>query len=673
MVKLLDWNVFSQTCTLENIATGETVKLSPRTMDVLNYLIDSHGQVVSSAELLDKHWSNSVSSDHAVHNAIAELRSALGDHASNPRYIKTYPKRGYSLIASPERVEFAPISDRGDESKQLWSSRRISWKTGFVASSALLVLLLINLWIQSSWEDRDTHVVLVRPIANINVEEQNLFWADQLPSSLVTHLSKLPDIVIVSGFGDLTAAQYVQSNYAEDIDYILGGNVQQAGDALRLQVNLSNAKDNSIAFSDQIDISSADVFDVHDEIGRSIVSALSIYLDDEQYAEMQDWGTSNPIAYSNFLEAGFYAGNSNHNDLEHALQHYNVATEEDPGFINAYVGLVRAASSLSTYSHEARNIDLQSQVNDAIRAVSRVKPGHDSLTEMRIQLLSMQSQSLSLIESTLREKILSGANEEYFYARYATLLAEARLYDEATQFLSRVSDEEPFQVPRRSTWLYQTFFETPDNLIQTQKGILLERPDHIGIMSALIRGLAFVGDYQQAISYLQKQMNIDEEGPFTMLSQVTISGLWGRSTETGDLFEQNNLLNPDYNMSHGVKSFILGDIESGISYWRSLSPADWRRLSFMAHKVEMYFPDHVLMDSRYQDMLEELDLGISWQRQLMEGVNAMSSVTGITLSPSSLSAYESNVFMSQNNLWDHSQVLYPNRGEGPISLPPGSQ
>lgn len=672
MVKLLDWNVFSQTCTLENIATGETVKLSPRTMDVLNYLIESHGQVVSSAELLDKHWSNSVSSDHAVHNSIAELRSALGDHANNPRYIKTYPKRGYALIAKPEHEESAASPNPDGRSNQEWPYWGISWRTGFVASSVLLAMVLLSLWIGSVWEDQNTHVVLVRPIENINVEERNLFWAAQLPSSLVTHLSKLPDIVIVSGFGDLAATQYVQSNYAEDIDYVLGGNVQQAGDELRLQVNLSNANDNSIAFSDQIDISSSQVFDVHDEIGRSIVSALSIYLDDEQYAEMRDWGTSNPIAYSNFLEAGFYAGNSNHNDLEHALRHYNVATEEDPGFINAYVGLVRAASSLSTYSHEARNIELQSLVNDAIREVSRINPGHATLLEMRIQLLSMQSKSLALIEATLRERILSGNADEYSYARYATLLAEARLYDEAAQFLSRVSDEEPFQIPRRSTWLYQTFFETPDKLIQTQKGILLERPDHIGIMSALIRGLAFVGDYQQATSYLQKQMNIDEEGPFTMLSQVTISGLWGRSIESGDLFEQSNLSNPNYNLSHGVKSFILGDIESGISYWQSLSPADWRRLSVMAHKVEMYFPDHVLVDPRYLDLLEDLDLGISWQRQLMEGVQAMSSVTNVNLSPQSLSAYESNVFLSENNLWDHSRVLYPNRGEGSNTLPPGS-
>ena len=74
-------------------------------MDVLKYLIEAQGKVVSSTELLDRFWSRSISSDHAVHNAIAELRSALGDRASNPRYIKTYPKRGYALIAKPRESE----------------------------------------------------------------------------------------------------------------------------------------------------------------------------------------------------------------------------------------------------------------------------------------------------------------------------------------------------------------------------------------------------------------------------------------------------------------------------------------------------------------------------------------------------------------------------------------
>ncbi len=664
MLTLLDWKVFTNTCRLQHIETGEEVKLSPRLMDVLNYLIDAQGEVVSSATLLDKFWSRSVNSDHAVHNAIAELRSALGDHAGSPRYIKTYPKRGYALIAtavvpSPAGTD-EPARDDASSSAG-WLPRGKTARVGLIAASAALLLGLSAYLVRPDPVQTDSHVLLVRPLENINVDAGNRFWADQLPASLVTHLSNLPNTIVVSGFGDVSAEAYVQANFQEDIDYVLGGNVHQADDALRLQINLLNAHDNSVVFSDQLDISSARVFEVHDEVGRSVVAALSIFLDEDQQNEMQDWGTSNPLAYSHFLEAGFYAGNSNHQDLRLAFEHYNAATEEDPAFVNAYIGLVRAASSLGTYSHQTALADLSQVINNAIREVSRIAPGHASLSEMRNDLLRLESGTSPLIEETLREQILNGTVNSDVYSRYANLLAEARLYAEASQFLQFVEEDEPYTIPRRATWVYQTFFNSPPELIQSQKKILLERPDHIGILTALIRGLVFTGDYHQASQYLDKLMAIDAEGPFTMLSQALISGMFGSSTEAADRFAQLHANNPDYNLSHGVKSFMEGDIESGINYWQQLTAADIRRLTILAHKVEMYFPDSVVADERYQALLEELNMGLSWQRQLMESIAEMQPVTGIALHAASSAAYEKGEFLARNNLWDHSRIDYPDR------------
>lgn len=664
MLRMLDWKVFANTCRLQHIETGEEVKLSPRLMDVLNYLIDCQGEVVSSATLLDKFWSRSVNSDHAVHNAIAELRSALGDHAGNPRYIKTYPKRGYALIATP--VPDGPgEAERPDgDNASAPGHGLIFGKTGrigLLAANTALLLGFAAYFMQAETGQSDSHVLLVRPLDNINVDADNRFWADQLPASLVTHLSNLPNTIVVSGFGDVSAEAYVQANFQEDIDYVLGGNVHQADNALRLQINLLNARDNSVVFSDQLDISSARVFEVHDEVGRSVVAALSIFLDESQQNEMQDWGTSNPLAYSHFLEAGFYTGNSNHQDLQLAFEHYNAATEEDPAFINAYIGLVRAASSLGTYSQQGALDNLGKVINEAIREVSRIAPEHPSLSEMRNNLLRLESGTSPLIEATLREQILNGETSSDVYSRYANMLAEARLYAEASQFLQFAEEDEPYTIPRRATWVYQTFFNPPPALIQDQKKILLERPDHIGILTALIRGLVFTGDYHQATRYLDRLMAIDAEGPFTMLSQALISGMFGSSTEAADRFARLNADNPEYNLSHGVKSFIEGDIDSGIAYWQQLTAADIRRLAILAHKMEMYFPDEVVADMRYQALLEELNMGLSWQRQLMESIAEMQPVTGIGLHAASSAAYERGEFLARNNLWDHDRIDYPDR------------
>jgi hypothetical protein len=59
----------------------------------------------------------------------------------------------------------------------------------------------------------------------------------------------------------------------------------------------------------------------------------------------------------------------------------------------------------------------------------------------------------------------------------------------------------------------------------------------------------------------------------------------------------------------------------------------------------------VLNDPRYTALLEALDVGLSWQRTLMEGVMVMQGVTGVALSATAYEHYQQKRFMAHNNLW----------------------
>jgi WD40 repeat protein/DNA-binding winged helix-turn-helix (wHTH) protein len=85
----------------------ETVQLEPRVMDLLVYLADHAGEVVSRREILDSVWQQEFVSDTTLSAAVAVLRRTLADDARNPRYIETIAKRGYRMvaeIADPEAV-----------------------------------------------------------------------------------------------------------------------------------------------------------------------------------------------------------------------------------------------------------------------------------------------------------------------------------------------------------------------------------------------------------------------------------------------------------------------------------------------------------------------------------------------------------------------------------------
>ncbi|MFZ0427302.1 MAG: protein kinase, partial [Acidobacteriota bacterium] len=86
--------------TLNRIERGEETRhLEPRAMDLLVYLADHAGEVLSKDRLIRAVWSESFVSDGAATYGIAQLRQLLEDDARQPRFIETIPRRGYRLIA----------------------------------------------------------------------------------------------------------------------------------------------------------------------------------------------------------------------------------------------------------------------------------------------------------------------------------------------------------------------------------------------------------------------------------------------------------------------------------------------------------------------------------------------------------------------------------------------
>ncbi|MRW83984.1 AAA family ATPase [Pseudoduganella sp. FT26W] len=92
-----EWRVDPATNTLSCAVLNR--QLEPRAMDVLLYLCRHPHVVVSAETLLDACWGDVSPSDNAIHKIITQLRRALDDSATEPRYIETIRKRGYRLLA----------------------------------------------------------------------------------------------------------------------------------------------------------------------------------------------------------------------------------------------------------------------------------------------------------------------------------------------------------------------------------------------------------------------------------------------------------------------------------------------------------------------------------------------------------------------------------------------
>ena len=78
---------------------SDKVALRPKCFDVLVYLLERRGRLVSKQELLDNLWADVVVNDGTLNRTVIELRDALGDDSDHPRYIQTVPRRGYKFMA----------------------------------------------------------------------------------------------------------------------------------------------------------------------------------------------------------------------------------------------------------------------------------------------------------------------------------------------------------------------------------------------------------------------------------------------------------------------------------------------------------------------------------------------------------------------------------------------
>ena len=94
---------------------GQAVDLTPREFDLLSYLADRAGTVVTRRELLTQVWRQPYgSSDDTVDVHLSWLRRKLGESAQHPRYLHTVRGVGVRLAAPADSADHDDIEDASD-------------------------------------------------------------------------------------------------------------------------------------------------------------------------------------------------------------------------------------------------------------------------------------------------------------------------------------------------------------------------------------------------------------------------------------------------------------------------------------------------------------------------------------------------------------------------------
>ena len=83
----------------------QPVRLTPKAFQVLGYVVERPGQLVTKEELFRVVWADTVVSDAALTTCIQEIRKALQDDAKSPQYLETVHRRGFRFIGEVVRSQ----------------------------------------------------------------------------------------------------------------------------------------------------------------------------------------------------------------------------------------------------------------------------------------------------------------------------------------------------------------------------------------------------------------------------------------------------------------------------------------------------------------------------------------------------------------------------------------
>jgi len=357
--RVADWTVDPAG---NQVIRGEQVaKLEPKVMEVLVYLADRPGEVVTREELEAAVWAGTIVGYDSVTSAIQKLRKAFDDEPRQPRIIETLSKRGYRLVAP-----VSPPEERSRDTRPsvvVSASAKNQWLPTRLPALLVLISVVVGaLWWADPWEATDDPVfgestprsIAVLPFENLGNDPGQAYFADGITDDLITELAKRPNLLVIA-----RDSTFLYKNQTIDIRevakklnvrFILRGSVRREGEQVRVNVQLIDANSESHLWAERYDGSMSNVFELQDNITRKVGATLAVKV---STGKQQDFGiplTKNPQAYDNFLygRQHFYLY-ANKNENEKARAYFQKAIEFDPEFAMAYAMLAW------TYAFEAMN------------------------------------------------------------------------------------------------------------------------------------------------------------------------------------------------------------------------------------------------------------------------------------------------------------------------------
>jgi TolB-like protein/DNA-binding winged helix-turn-helix (wHTH) protein/Flp pilus assembly protein TadD len=460
---------------IEGPHPNNKVLLREQMFQVMRMLVERDGAIVTREEIKSRLWADhtTIDFDQGINSTIKALRRALGDSADNPRYIETLGRRGYRLMLTIEYPESTtgPVLEKGRENSEEPASeigkntarvqpeiRPRRWKAAALLTSA--VILVGGGYF--SWRHFRAIIppqserirLAVLPFQNLTGDPNKEYLADGLTEGTISQLARLnPEQLGVIARTSVMGYKHKDERLDQigrdlSVQYVLENSLRGSGDHIRLTSQLIQVKDQTSLWSHDYDYPAKDILDLEDDVAKAVAREVRLHLTPQQQAELSRRHPVNPEAFDAYLQGYYFFQRDTDKDTGMAARYFERATQLDPSYALAWVGLSRALH----WQAEEGLIPMEKGHRLAREAIERALALDPNLAEAYSQMGRLKKYVdfdwAGADESIRRAIALDPGNPEYLDQAASSALTFGRS-DEALALARRAVELDPLNA---SSW-----------------------------------------------------------------------------------------------------------------------------------------------------------------------------------------------------------------------------
>lgn len=600
----------------------ELVHLRPQTYEVLKYLVENRGRLISKDKLIEDVWQGRAVTDGSLGKCIEELREALGEKALE--YIRNVRGRGYIFDVEPgegKKVETTSeqidvlrvvVVDEEKDGGALYLAGKIR-KHKFGYAIALSVVLLgaagLGYWFFAARSSNSEQIrsIAVLPFRNESGNSDVEYLSDGMTESLINRLSQLPQLKVIAR--NSTFEYKGKDVNPQEVSRALGaqaillGRVVERGDSLVVSVELVNARDRTQVWGERYTRKTADIQVVQEEIARTISEKLGLPLSGGQKQQLTKRATDNPQAYELYLTGVFHYRKPGIEGIKKSLDYFNQAVTRDPNFALAWIEVARVNRFLAGNSL----VEPKEALARAKAATQKALELDETLAEAHVELAASKKDEWDWAgaEHEYKRAIELNSNLAEAHNRYSQYLSLMERPAEALSEIKLAQELDPLRVGLRANEAYAlSLARRYDEAIEKLKQYIELNPGH-GI-SHLNLGFMYEGKgmYEQAISEYQRAMSINGETTSIQCYLGYALAMAGQRSKAQAILSKLKTTKEYVSPTELATLYAgLGDKEGAIALLERAYAAHDPQLQSL--KVDPHL-DSLRSDLRYQDLVRQV-------------------------------------------------------------------